>query len=114
MNAKNPTATDCAALEQTIERQILQRTWGFLHHVRVDVREDRVVVHGYTSRYYHKQLAIQAALEALRFRDPVPVELDIIVGTNDQWGRSPSERFHGASLRSLLTIDGGERSQTQG
>jgi hypothetical protein len=111
MNANNPTEMDCATLEQTIERQILQRTWGFLHHIRVEVRENRVVVHGYTSRYYHKQLAIQAALEALRPHNALPVELDIVVGTNDQWGRSPSERFHGRSLRSFLTSDAEKRSR---
>jgi hypothetical protein len=54
-----------AALQQHIERQIAQRTWGRVHQLRVVVADGRVSVHGYTARYYDKQLAIQAVLETV-------------------------------------------------
>jgi hypothetical protein len=83
MNTKNSGFAACGTLEQTIELHINQRTWGCVHQLRVEAMEDRVVVHGYTSRYYIKQLAIQAALEALGSQNVPPIEVDIMVGGNN-------------------------------
>jgi hypothetical protein len=70
------------ALEQLLEHSIVQRTWGRLHQLRVEVTEDRVVVHGYTAWYYVKQLAIQAVLEALGPTQGRRVQVDIEVNTS--------------------------------
>jgi hypothetical protein len=55
-----------AELGQIIERRIAERTWRQIRQLRVEVRAERVVVHGQTLRYYAKQLAILAVQEALR------------------------------------------------
>ena len=54
-----------AALAQTIERHIIERTWGRIHQLQVEVDWEHVVVRGSTTTYYSKQLAIQAVLEVL-------------------------------------------------
>jgi hypothetical protein len=68
-------------LEGIIERQIAQRTWGRVRQLRVDVTPDRIVVHGYTSSYYVKQMALEGVLDVLRSGNAMPVELDVEVGT---------------------------------
>jgi hypothetical protein len=85
MNNENSGHPAWGALEQTILRNINQRTWGCLHQLRVEVMEDRVVVHGYTSRYYIKQLAIQAAQEALGSQYMSRIEVDIPVCENNSF-----------------------------
>lgn len=52
-------------LTETIERNIVQRTWGRIHQLSVQLCDDRILVRGRTPSYYVKQLAIQGALEAL-------------------------------------------------
>jgi hypothetical protein len=68
-------------LQQAIERHIIQKTWGRVYRLQVDVLPDRIVIHGRTATYYAKQLALEAALEALCSTDVTGVELDIHVGT---------------------------------
>jgi hypothetical protein len=68
-----------ARMEQNIERQIVQRTWGRVHRLRVEVKDDRVVVHGCTSSYYLKQLALEGVRDVLGGTDPAEVQLDIDV-----------------------------------
>src|SRR5919201_754675 len=63
-------------LEEAIERQILQRTWGRVRRLQVEAKGGRVVVHGCAPSYYVKQLAIHAVQE---LGDTPPVELDIEV-----------------------------------
>jgi hypothetical protein len=58
--------TGRAELGQIIERRIMERTWRQIRQLCVEVCAERVVVHGQTPRYYAKQLAILAVLEALR------------------------------------------------
>jgi hypothetical protein len=70
------------ALQQTIERQIAERTWGRVHRLQVEVTEGRVSVRGYTSRYYDKQLAIQAVLEILS-PNRATVDMAIEVGPSE-------------------------------
>ena len=75
-----------ADLKENIERQIVHRTWGRIQRLHVETRDDRVVVHGWTSSYYIKQLALEGALEALGSDEPAEVELDIHVG-REPYGR---------------------------
>jgi hypothetical protein len=65
---------------QSIERQIVQRTWGRIHRLAVEVIDDRVIVHGCTSTYYCKQLALEGVLDVLGSSRSTQVELDIQVG----------------------------------
>ena len=66
---------------QSMERQIMQRTWGRVRQLRVEAKDDRMIVHGFTASYYVKQLAIQAILDVV---DPdLPVFMDIQVGGHD-------------------------------
>src|SRR5437870_172677 len=69
-------------LEQTLAHQIIQRTWGRIHQLHVQVDQDRVLVQGCTSSYYVKQLALLAVLEVLGSDDLVRIELDIQVGAS--------------------------------
>jgi hypothetical protein len=70
-------------LEQAIERQIVERTGGRLHQLHVELSADqRVVIQGYTSSYYIKQLAIQAALDVMGSNVAAPLQLDIQVGVD--------------------------------
>ena len=55
-----------AELGQIIERRILERTWRQIRQLRVEACAGRIVIHGQTPRYYTKQIAILAVLEALR------------------------------------------------
>jgi hypothetical protein len=72
-----------AGLEQTLEHHIIRRTWGRIHRLGVELAEGRVIVHGCTSTYYAKQLALVAVREVL---DVIPVELDIQVGKKENPG----------------------------
>jgi hypothetical protein len=72
-----------AELEGTIERRIAERTWGRVHWLRVAVSGGRAVVSGYAPSYYIKQLAIQAALEALGMDGTLLPILDIQVGSGE-------------------------------
>lgn len=67
-------------LQQFAERLIVQRSWGRVHGLHVELLSDRLVVHGRTSTYYAKQLALEGAMEALASTDVSAVELDIQVG----------------------------------
>jgi hypothetical protein len=63
-------------LAWAVKRQIHLRTWGRVRHLQVELRADRVVVHGTTPTYYTAQLAIKAIQEVL---GTSPVELDLEV-----------------------------------
>jgi hypothetical protein len=73
-------------LEQRIENQIVQRTWGRIHRLQVELADDRIVVHGQTSSYYAKQLALEGVLDVIGSTAPTSVDLDIQVGA-DTHGR---------------------------
>ena len=81
MLTEERTDSHDAALEGSIERRIAERTWGRVHWLRVAVGDGRAVVSGYAPSYYIKQLAIQAALEALGTDESLLPVLDIQVGT---------------------------------
>lgn len=78
MVPKQPTRNRSADLAQSIERQIVQRTWGRIHRLQVEVIDDRVVVRGCTQSYHSKQLALEGVLDVIG--DSTHVELDILVG----------------------------------
>ncbi|MGE3806801.1 MAG: hypothetical protein AB7K24_19205 [Gemmataceae bacterium] len=63
-------------LEQVLERKIVQRTWGRIGQLRVERAGGRLCVHGCTSSYYAKQLALAAVRE---MHPSGPVDLDIQV-----------------------------------
>jgi hypothetical protein len=67
---------------QSIERQIVQRTWGRIHRLAVEVIDDRVIVHGCTSSYHSKQLALEGALDVLGSTRSTQIELDIQVSAS--------------------------------
>jgi hypothetical protein len=52
--------------------------------LEVEGRDSRVTVHGYTSTYYVKQLAIQAILDALGSPTAATINVDIAVGRSDE------------------------------
>ncbi len=81
MIAETSLELDRLELEGIIERQIAQRTWGRVRQLRVDVGPDRIVIHGYTTSYYVKQLALEGVRDVLRSGNVIPVELDVEVAT---------------------------------
>ena len=74
------TGTCQGQLERAVEEQIVQRTWGRIHALRVERIGERLIIHGRTSSYYVKQLALLAALEVLGSRETATLDLDIQVG----------------------------------
>lgn len=72
--------TPAQPLEQAVRRRIVQRTWGRLRQLQVEVGSQRVVVRGSSPTYYLKQLALAAVQEAL---PATPVELDIRVAKGE-------------------------------
>jgi hypothetical protein len=79
MVPNEPTRMRSADLAQLIERQIVQRSWGRIHRLQVEVFDDLVIVHGYTQSYHSKQLALEGVLDVTD--DSTRVELDIQVGS---------------------------------
>ena len=77
-----PTESRAAELEQAIERQILQRTWGRIHRLQVEVIGERVIIHGCTQSYHSKQLALEAVLDVIGAAGPAQVDLEIHVAGN--------------------------------
>jgi hypothetical protein len=73
---------DASDLPWRLHREIEKRTWGRVRHLRVEGDRSRIVVHGFTSSYYLKQLVLQAILESFGGVPAVPVSLDIKVGTS--------------------------------
>src|SRR5262245_32528212 len=52
-------------LEERIQREIMQSTWGRVRRLRVEASPGTVVVEGITMSYYLKQLAIKAVMEVV-------------------------------------------------
>lgn len=81
MGTDDTTSRKNEELERSIERQIVQRTWSRIHRLQVELVDGRIVVHGCTSSYYVKQLALQGVLDVLGSADSVCVDLDIEVAS---------------------------------
>ena len=77
-----------AELDVALEREITQRTWGRIRQLRVEKRDGRLAVCGYTSSYYAKQLALAAVREVYP-TDPVDLDIQVISGNQPLSARSP-------------------------
>ena len=75
MLLRDPVGTNSPDLEHIIEQQILHRTSGRIHQLRVELEDDRVVVRGCTESHYVKQLALMAVMDCI----DAPVDLDVEV-----------------------------------
>ena len=71
-----PAVQDTELQETQLERWIDQKTQGRIYRLAVESDGERVIVHGCTSTYHARQLALAAALELLK---PEQVEIDICV-----------------------------------
>jgi hypothetical protein len=80
MIVKDLGRPDCEELERALEREIVQRTWGRIRQLRVELTEGRLSVRGYTSSYYAKQLAL-AAIREVNPSDPVDLDIQVISGS---------------------------------
>jgi hypothetical protein len=69
-------------LEQAVERQVRERTWGRIHRLCVDASGGRLEIRGQTSTYYLRQLALQAVLDVLNSADAVSLDFDIQVASS--------------------------------
>jgi hypothetical protein len=88
MSSHTPACRAPAELAQAIERHIVERTWGRVRRLGIDVQDDRVYVHGNTPSYYVKQLAIQAVRDVLGEDEPIAIRVDIEVGDDACAARS--------------------------
>ena len=52
-------------LEERIQREIMQCTWGRIRRLRVEARNGSLMVEGVTTSYYVKQLAIKAMMDVV-------------------------------------------------
>jgi hypothetical protein len=68
-----------AEVERLVEQKTRERTFGRVRHLRVELSNGRIVVHGATRLYYVKSLALEAAREVLASIGPIPLPLDIQV-----------------------------------
>jgi len=68
------------ALARAIERQIVQRTWGRVRALEVEVTDNRVIIRGRAPSYYLEQLALQGVLDVIEAAGAMRIELNIQVG----------------------------------
>jgi hypothetical protein len=92
MRAAPRRLNETVDLEEIIEHQIFQRTWGRVHQLRVEIVHGSVIVHGYTSSYHAKQLALEAVLDVLGPDRSNCVKLDVHVGGEGDSNRSIPDR----------------------
>jgi hypothetical protein len=59
-----------------VKQWINQRTWGRLRDLGVERKGDRVIVHGHALSYYHKQLALAAAMERV-LPERLVIDIDV-------------------------------------
>src|SRR5262249_15818717 len=59
------------ALEQVIQRRIVERTGGRIHSLEVEVMGTEVIIRGSAHCYYVKQLALQGVLDVIRSADEI-------------------------------------------
>lgn len=56
------TLVEAEALATSIERAVHQETGGGIHNLSVEIRDDGIMLRGFCSSFYHKQLAQHAAM----------------------------------------------------
>jgi hypothetical protein len=80
-------------LGTTIERCIVQQTWGRIQALKVEVTGNGVIVYGHATTYYLKQLALRGVLDAIEIGGPMRIELKIQVGSLEvAAGGTPARR----------------------
>jgi hypothetical protein len=86
-------------LQQLVEHEIRQRTWGRVRHLDVQRLGDHLAVQGSVPSYYVKQLAIQAVLAVIGGEQAPQVDFQLEV--NDTPPAAAPERHepHGAYRR---------------
>jgi hypothetical protein len=60
-----------------LEREIVQRTLGRVRSLQVERKDNRIIIRGFTSSYFIKQMTIQAALDVLGDAIGRKLELDV-------------------------------------
>jgi hypothetical protein len=68
------------ALAQAIECHIVQRTWGRVQALEVEVTDNRVIVRGRAPSYYLEQLTLRGVLDVIEPAGAMRIELNIQVG----------------------------------
>jgi osmotically-inducible protein OsmY len=71
--------SDFSALERAVEQTIRERTRGRVRDLHVTSRDDEVIIHGMTSSYYLKQLALEAARRVLWGNGRIAMQVNIEV-----------------------------------
>jgi hypothetical protein len=67
-----------SGIVDAMERRIRERTWGRIHNLRVEIRGELIIVYGSTQTYHFKQLALEAAREALGTSRPFLININVI------------------------------------
>ena len=80
------------ARERAIERQVMQRTWGRIQALEVEVTDNRVAVRGRAPSYYVEQLALQGVLDLIESASTMRIELNIQVASPRSGPERPSSR----------------------
>ena len=60
-----------------LEREIVRRTLGRVRSLQVERQDNRIIIRGFTSSYFIKQMSIQAALDVLGDAIGRKLELDV-------------------------------------
>jgi hypothetical protein len=63
-----------------LEKKILEKTFGRVRPLEVELGHDKIIVHGRCPSYHIKQLAIQALIDLVPHAAPLHFALDIKVG----------------------------------
>jgi hypothetical protein len=87
------------ALRRAIERRIVQRTWGRIQALEVEVTDNRVVVRGRSPSYYIEQLVLQGVLDLIGSAGAMRIELSIQVGTQAGAARPGAGDAEGGRLK---------------
>jgi hypothetical protein len=77
MQAELNVECDDSEILRAVERAIRERTWGRVSNLCVELRGELVVVCGSTQTYYLKQLALEAAREALATTRPFLIDIGV-------------------------------------
>ncbi|MBI1902527.1 MAG: hypothetical protein HYS13_15610 [Planctomycetia bacterium] len=101
MPAENESPRGGLSFAETIERQIVERTSGRIRGLRVELSDGCLIVHGFASSYYIKQLALHAAREMIN--GTLAVNLDVQIAP---LGRLLEAPIYGKPQK-LLAANGG-------
>jgi len=84
MEAVVSTFVTLLDLQPIVARQIDSRTGGRIRYLRVEVRENCLLITGYATSYYLEQLALAAVQELLESYLSLRILLEIEVGHDNQ------------------------------